>query len=183
MKKSTSKGAWLDGKGNDGDTANSMGRPRLCEVPLYIVAAIAVVRNFSQTWMAQCIQYGPNPGLPKTVSGGVNTVAATLVGCVCFGSRLVRSTIASSPLLLQSCSRLQICPSPYLPRPAAASENHQSHDARCVRRRQIVSGWPAQSVEHISVPGERQLSTAGQYVIVLPGAPRQNGMWLSQCCG
>eukprot|EP01050_Picozoa_sp_SAG11_P002949 SAG11_NODE_157_length_14147_cov_8.545202_11_plen_71_part_00 len=27
-------------------------------------------------------------GLPKTVSGGVNTVLATLVGVLCFGSRL-----------------------------------------------------------------------------------------------
>lgn len=64
-------------------------------------ARIAVVRNFSQIWMAQCIQYGPNPGLPKTVTGGVNTVLATVVGVLCFGSQLVRKrqpAAVSSPL-------------------------------------------------------------------------------------
>jgi multidrug transporter EmrE-like cation transporter len=45
----------------------------------------------AQTWMALCIQRGPNPGLPKTVSGGVNTVLATMVGVLCFGSRLSAS--------------------------------------------------------------------------------------------
>jgi drug/metabolite transporter (DMT)-like permease len=67
-------------------------------VPLYIVAGIAVVRNFSQSWMAQCIQNGPNPGLPKTVSGGVNTVLATLVGVICFGSSLTPSNGAGIAL-------------------------------------------------------------------------------------
>ena len=43
--------------------------------------------------MALCIQRGPNPGLPKTVSGGVNTVLATLVGVLCFGSRLSASNV------------------------------------------------------------------------------------------
>lgn len=32
-------------------------------VPLYMIAAIAVVRNFSQTWMATCIQRGKRPDL------------------------------------------------------------------------------------------------------------------------
>eukprot|EP01052_Picozoa_sp_SAG31_P045102 SAG31_NODE_8117_length_1519_cov_1.597183_1_plen_125_part_00 len=72
-------------------SAGQMRRPQLCQIPLLLVAAIAVVRNFSQVWMAQCIQYGPNPGLPKTVSGGVNTVTATLVGVICFKSKLVRT--------------------------------------------------------------------------------------------
>ena len=76
----------------DGQSGGS-GVRRWCPIPLYAVIFLAIVRNYSQVWMALCIQRGPNPGLPKTVSGGVNTVLATLVGVLCFGSRLSASNV------------------------------------------------------------------------------------------
>ena len=60
----------------------------LSAVPWWQVAPLALLRMQSQVWVAQSVQLGPNPGLPKTVCGGLNTVLATLGGVVFWRNRL-----------------------------------------------------------------------------------------------
>ena len=44
-------------------------------------------------WIAQAVQIAPNPGIAKTIMGGGDTVIATLVGVVAFGSELTAANI------------------------------------------------------------------------------------------
>ena len=63
------------------------------EVPLAFNAALAVWRVKWLVWIAQAVQIAPNPGIAKTIMGGGDTVIATLVGVVAFGSELTAANI------------------------------------------------------------------------------------------
>ena len=57
-------------------------------VPWYLNAILAAWRVKWLVWIAEAVQIAPNPGIAKTIMGGGDTVLATLIGVVAFGSKL-----------------------------------------------------------------------------------------------
>ena len=76
------------------------------QVPWYLSLLLAIWRMKWLVWMAQSIQFAPNPGIAKMVMSGSDTVLATIAGVAFFGSRLTPQNLAG---VLMSVAGTYLC--------------------------------------------------------------------------